>query len=222
MISVRLLAHASAARSYLRFSQSALAIALCWWVAAAVPASATDVVAVEEDWELMVQDPDPNSAGPQVATVLAPLGNVDGMYAVFEMNHRTQPEFTPGGMQLQTWNGEALRSYGNFPNPSLLNQSNETVRWTQRMSLEGSQLIFEITNGISTSWDQFGGQGYLRKSIDTTAGNLNAYDPAVAVKQSGISYAANRVGRLFLKEVRLVMSDGEVLTDTTVRVVHGD
>ena len=222
MISVCILAHAPTARSCLRFSHSVSAIAFCWWIASAVPALATDVIAIEEDWELTVQDPDTNSAGPQIVTVLAPLGHVDGVHAVFEINHRTQPEFTSGGMQLQTWNGEALLSYGNFPNPSLLNHSNETIRWTQRMRLEGSQLILEIANGISTSWDQFGGQGYLRKSVDTTVGNLNAYDPAVAVKQSGIGYAANRVGHLVLKEVRLVTSDGEVLTDTTVRVIHGD
>ncbi|MBN1852555.1 MAG: hypothetical protein JW829_07515 [Pirellulales bacterium] len=219
---IALVTHSLRLLSWSRFTYLVFAIAVCCWMAAAVPAATLDIVTIEEDWELAVQDPDPNSASPQIACILAPFGHVHGHYAVFELNHRTQPEFTSGGMQLQLWNGEALVAHGNFPNPDLLNSPTETILWTQRMHLEGGQLRMEIINGSSTSWGSFGGQGYLFHTIQTDAGNLNSYNPSIVVEKSGISYAANRVGHLVLKEIRFIARTGEVFTDSTSRVVHGD
>lgn len=224
MISLHTVAHAPKALFRSRSSYSLIAVGFCLSIAAAIPATASDiqVVTIEEDWELTILDPDPDSASPQIACVLAPLGHVDGLHAVFEINHRTQPDFTSGGMQLQLWNGESLNAYGNYPNPSLLNSPSETIRWTQRMHLEGGQLIMEITNGASTTWGSFGGQGYLRHAVPTDLSNLNSYLPSVVVAKSGISYAANRVGHLVLKEIRLVTSNGDTHIDNTARFVHGN
>src|SRR5689334_22537223 len=72
---------------------------------------AADVVRVEEDWVLVVGQPDPNLDAPQVSCGISPLGDFDSAYVVFNLNHRSQPVYVPGGLQLQVWcNGSPLLS----------------------------------------------------------------------------------------------------------------
>jgi len=178
------------------------------------------VVRVEEDWELVVATPNPTSTAPQVTCALSPTSDVDAVYAAFELNHQSQPAFTPGGMQLQIWNNETPVSSHKFPQAGQMATPNETVRWTQTMALESGTLQFEITGGTSTTWGNFGGQGYLKAAVNTNLTDLNAYDPAVSVSNSGIGYAANRVEKLALKQVRVTLADGQVVVDATERLVY--
>lgn len=209
-------------RGRVHSSLTILAVAACWTVGLTAVASGQEVVSIEEDWELVVGNPDTNSAGPQVTCTFSPDGDVTGLHAVLKINHRTLPSYTPGGLQLQLWNGETPVDSNDFPDHGLLRNTSECIHWTQRMRLENGQLTFEVVNGTSTSWNQFGGQGYLKQVSETTLGNLNQYKPSVSVNNSGIGYAANRVDSLVLKELRVYLANGEVLTDSTARVVHGN
>ena len=206
-----------------RFWSFLCCLSLLLLAVSAVSASAETaaaVVAVEEDWELVVGTPDPNSDGPQLACTMSPLGDVESHHCMLEINHHTIPCFAPGGLQLEVWNGETPVHERKFPDPSLLSTPGEVVRWTQRMELDDTGLVFEIINGTSTTWGNFGGQGYLKATVTTDLQNLNAYHPSVSVANSGISYAANRVQSLVLRKVRVYTSTGEVLEDNTVRPVH--
>jgi len=107
-----------------------------------------------------------------------------------------------------------------FPNGAVMAQPGEIVGWTQSMELDDGVLVFEVTDGSSSTWGSFGGQGYLKIYMYTSLTNLNGYSPTVSVNNSGIGYAANRVQLLVLRRVRLITSTGEVLEDTTARVVH--
>jgi hypothetical protein len=177
------------------------------------------IVRVEEDWELVVATPDANSTAPQVTCAIYPFSG-SSLFATLELNHQSQPDFVPGGMQLVVWNDEFPIDTRKFPQTSTMSTSSETVRWTQVMSLEGGNLVFEVVNGSSQTWDAFGGQGYLRSTVSTELSNLNTYTPTASVGDSGVGYAANRVTLLRLKTVRLVTSEGEVLEDTTERQVY--
>jgi len=174
-------------------------------------AQTTTVVRVEEEWELVVATPDSNSDGPQITCVMSPLGHVASLHAVFDLNHQSLPSFTPGGLQLQAWSGEWPVSQRKFPDTSVMAHAGETVCWTQSLEIVEGNLVMEITDGSSTTWGSFGGQGYLKTTVDTTLADLNAYDPAVSIAHSGVGYAANRVQSLVLKAVRLTTSTGEVL-----------
>ncbi len=178
------------------------------------------IVLVEEDWELVAGPPDPDTDAPQVTCVISPTGNVDSYYAAFDLNHQSLPEFVPGGLQLQIWNDDVAESCRQFPNGAIMAIPGETVRWTQRMQLSEGTLAFEIVNGSSATWNAFGGQGYLKASVNTTLTNLNGYTPSVSVENSGVGYAANRVQSLVLRRIRLITSTGEVFEDNTPRVVH--
>ena len=178
------------------------------------------VVRVEEDWELVIDTPDPNSDGPQLNCVLSAPAADDTLYAVFEINHRTLPEFVKGGMQLQVWSNSFNLAAEPGPREAPLAAVGETIRWTQAMELADGQITFEILNGASTTWGDFGGQGYLKSSQLTDLANLNGYAPSDSVTNSGISYAANRVQSLVLKRVRYVASTGDTWEDSVPKTVH--
>lgn len=192
-------------------------VLLASWLLAAAPAEtvaedlSTQVVRVEEDWELDVATPDANTDAPQVSCVISPVGNVDSVHAAFEVNYQSMPEFIPGGLQLQLWNNEEPLASRKYPGASVMNLPGETVRWTQSVQLAGGLLTFEITQGSSTTWGNFGGQGYLRASVASSLSSLNGYNPAVSISNSGVGYAANRVGSLVLRKVRLFTATGQVL-----------
>ncbi|MDA1049899.1 MAG: hypothetical protein O3C40_05400 [Planctomycetota bacterium] len=195
----------------------------CLLLVSPAPGFAADpitVVGIEEDWELVVASTDSNSAAPQVSCTISPLSHVSSLHAAFELNHQSQPEFVAGGLQLQVWNDAQPLSSRKSPISGVLSTDGEVVRWTQALVLDNGTLTFEITNGTSTTWGNFGGQGYLKASLTTNLESLNGYDPAVSVQNSGVAYAGNRVTTLVLKRVRATLATGEVLEDTEERVVH--
>jgi len=193
------------------------------WTQTASAQYGADVVRVEEDWELVVGTPAPGSLAPQVNSVISPRGNIDGLHAAFELNVQSLLEYAPGGLQLQLWFGQWALNDRKFPNSNVLSHVGETVCWTQSMEIEEGRIVFEIIDGTSTTWGDFGGQGYLKGSLVTFLTNLNDYDPAVSIANSGISYADNRVQSLTLKSVRVYLSTGEeIVQDTPTVVFAGD
>lgn len=175
---------------------------------------------VQEDWELVVDTPDPNSSGPQVTCSISPHAEDDSLYAAFELNHRTLPEFERGGMQLQVWSGKYNLANNPFPQHQPMSTAGETVTWTMSMKLAGENLTFEVLNGDSSTWGKFGGQGFLRSTQLCDLANLNSYSPEDTIESSGVGFASNRVRSLTLKAVRYYLSNGDVITDDEARVVH--
>lgn len=190
------------------------------WAGVAWAQSEPTIVRVEEDWELVIGAPDPDTDAPQVSCAISPTGNLYGWHAALELNQQALPVYVAGGLQLQVWQGDVAASDRRFPNTAVLATPGEVIRWTQSMKLEGGNLTFEVTAGTSTTWGTFGGQGYLKATVATALSNLNGYSPAVSAANSGVSYAANRVQSLTLKRVRYVTSTGQQTEDDTARVVH--
>src|SRR5262245_41526897 len=69
---------------------------------------AQDLVHIEEDWELVVGEPDANSCGPQVISTMSPFADISDTYFTFEINHQSVPYWQPGGLTLHQWVGESL------------------------------------------------------------------------------------------------------------------
>jgi hypothetical protein len=184
-------------------------------------ATAQDVVRVEEDWELVLGAPDPNLCGPQVVTAMSPLADLNGTHFTLEVNHRSIPYWTPGGLSMHQWNGEQRVQSYDREDRTVMNTENEVVRWTQYMYVEfGNKLVFEVQNGTSTTWGPFGFSGLFKVKANWNQVHINGYSPAVSIAASGPAYAGNRVQSLILKEVRLTLSNGSVLTDNSERVAH--
>jgi hypothetical protein len=191
------------------------------WSSTIFAQDASTIVRVEEDWSLDVTWPAQGIVAPQLATVISPVGHTNSIYGAFALNHRPLPEFAGGGLQLQVWNNDVAEQYVNYFDDAMLNhrEAQETVTWTQAMSLENGNLTFEVLNGQSQTWGQFGGDS-IKTTVAVGLADLNQYSPSVSVANSGISYAANRVRSLSIKKVRWITSDGQVYEDANPKVVY--
>jgi hypothetical protein len=103
---------------------------------------------------------------------------------------------------------------------ALFATTNETVTWTQRMSLGGGKITYDIENGQSTTWGQFGQDGQdLAVSFDTTLSDLGRYSPDISASNSGVSWQSNLVTSMTLVQVRYYSGGQLVATDTTPRSI---
>jgi hypothetical protein len=174
------------------------------------------VVRVEEDWMLVLNEPDGNVDSPQFHTVMSPFGDAGSFYAQVLWNYRETPDFVAGGVQLQSYEGESLirrrsMEYGQ------LSSTAETITWTQSLTTDGVALSFEVTNGQSTTWGTFGTN--MRISSDANLPDLNGYSPDVSARQSSVTYGGNRVNVMSISQVRYYGASGLLWVDDTPRVV---
>jgi hypothetical protein len=183
-------------------------------------AQATDVVRVEQDWELVVSTPDAASDAPQITTSISPTGSVESLHAVFVLNHRTLPRYAAGGLQLQLWDGETSVSEHTSYKTAVLAQPSETVTWTQSVEVRDGTLLFAISGGTSVTWGEFGRSGHFYVATPTMLANLNGYNTDVSIRNSGVGFADNRVQSLAIKKIRYYTSAGQVLEDAEPKVIH--
>jgi hypothetical protein len=204
--------------------RAAGALAVLAAMLAALPWATADgslqVKQVEEDWELRLVTPDPAIDSPQVVCVISPSGNIDGIHSTFEINHQNLPTFVAGGMQVQIWSGGRPLGAKNNNTSGVFNTPDEVVTWTTRMKLDGGALFFQVIDGSSATWGNFGGDGNLKMGVTTDLTDLSSYDPATSVRFSGVTFGGNRVASLKLKAVRVTFHDNSTVTDETVRTVY--
>jgi hypothetical protein len=183
-------------------------------------ATATDVVRVEEDWELVLGLPDVNSCGPQVVTTMSPNADIYGTYFTLELNHRSAPTWTPGGISIHRWSGEFRMGSYDRADRTVMSTTNETVTWTQAMYFDNGRLNYKVSSGNSATWGQFGYSGTVKLDCGWGVSHLNSYSPVVSTVNSGPAFAGNRVQSLKILHIRYTLSDGTTVTDNTERVVH--
>lgn len=174
------------------------------------------VVRVEEDWELVLNEPNNNATSPQFHTIMSPNPDLDSYYAQVTWNYRETPGFASGGIQLQSWVGDT-RMTRRTAEYGRLSTVAETVTWTQTLELKSGVLSFDVTDGRSTTWGTFGRD--LRLDDSSSLSSLDGYDPQASVENSWISYGSNRVESLVIKRVRRVHASGQVDTDNEPKVV---
>ncbi|WP_169977834.1 hypothetical protein [Tautonia rosea] len=195
-----------------------IATAGAWNAAAQSPTSPID--RVEEDWELIIIAPDAIAEGPQITTSMSPVDSQAGQFIVFNLNYRSQPSFRSGGLELIAYNGEAVLATST-QHTSQLSTANETITWTQSLGVSGGTMRYQIIEGQSTSWGQFGqGSGAnLGLTVATSLSSMSGYYPETSVGFSGVGWQANRVKSMKLLRVRYYQGNTLVATDESVRTV---
>lgn len=199
-------------------ARTLVAFCLVAMSATAYAQSGPPITRIEEDWVVEIGEPAAEEEAPQITTVISPNSGLDGVYAVFELNHSTLPDYSAGGMQLQLWDGENDLDHKSPTANALLSTIGEQVCYTSVMSLRNGSLRFSIRNGTSTTWGTFGSNGQLLTSVASNLTSLSDYNPAVSVRNSKVGFAANRVTKLALKQVRYYSNGTLVTTDSTERV----
>jgi hypothetical protein len=177
------------------------------------------ITKVEEDWELVVSEPDPDNNAPQVFIVNTPTGHLDGTYSVFEINNLSLPDYYGGGLQLQTWWGEVNTANKHHSSLMTMATTGETVTFTTSMKVYDNTLRFKVKNGTSTTWGTFGGDS-LTHYRWTNLTDLGAYSPEHSAANSRVGFSGNRVAKLELKRVRYYSGNDLVSTQELNRVVH--
>ena len=198
---------------------TAMGLAVCLLPSASEADYSEPVVGVQEDWVLVLYEPNDALTAPQFYTVMSPFGHLDSMFAQVTWNYRELPDFSSGGLQIQGWNGESLLTAKSFDSQKL-STSAETVTWTQTLQTDGTKVSFAIHNGQSTTWGSFGYPAQNMK-IQGAASlpNLNGYNPNFSAAKSGVSFGSNRVGSLKIVEVRYYGPSGLLGVDTSPKVV---
>lgn len=184
-------------------------------------AQSSTVVRVEEEWEVQIASPDALLDLPQIVTVFGPDDPETGVHAVFELNHGTLPSFGEGGMQLQYWDGDALRGYKRQKAPTEFATAGETVKFTTVTEIDHGDLVLSVTQGTSQTFGTFGDEYSLRIRVNSALTNLNGMDLESSIRHSRVTYGANHVSRFRRNRVRMFDAEGDVVaTDTTVRDVR--
>jgi hypothetical protein len=151
---------------------------------------------------------------------MSPFANISDTHFTLEVNHRSVPWWAPGGISIHQWSGEWRQQSIDRADRSVMQTSNETVRWTQALYIDSGKLNFQIKNGTSTTWGPFGYSSSFKLQTNWGVNNINSYSPDVSAALSGVAYASNRVNLLRLVQVRATLANGTVVTDNTERVVH--
>ncbi len=193
-------------------------------VAAIVPAmtpwraeASDSVVRVEQDWRLVLNEPNDDVESPQLHTYQSLTTGTKPVYVQVCWNYHEYPDFVPGGVQIQLWYGDQLlldRSVTLEP----LSAPDETITWTQVLEINGSDVSFRIVDGQSATWGAFGG-GDMQIEVTTTIPNLDGCTTQASVDESLITYGSNRVESLTITEVRRYRSGGTATVDSAAHVV---
>ena len=207
-----------------RFALAGLATASAW-VMLAMPSTAVTepasepIVRVEEDWRLVLNEPDHAVDAPQFHTVMSPYADLESVYMQATWNYWEQPDFESGGLQLQTWESDQSVADKGFFERQQLSTNTETITWTQVLDNNGEVLFFGIENAQSQTWGAFGGEN-MKVHTDRHVSDLNGYRPEVSATNSWVTYGANRVDLLVITAVRYYGRSGLLYQDTTARVIY--
>jgi hypothetical protein len=175
---------------------------------------------IEEDWQVVIGTPDTSNDCPQLLSTMSPTGSATDPSLVFKLNYRDQPSYQSGGLSAQVWQGSQFGSKSDQGSAEL-GTPNETITWTQRMSLSGGSLSFKVLSGNSTTWGQFGANDTdLAVSASSSLADLSGYSPTNSVAKAGATYGANRVTSMTLLQVRYYQGSTLLSTDTTARQVN--
>lgn len=205
--------------SFLR-SLAILALAIGWQSTASAQTlqeqleNAPPIHKVEEDWELVIADPDPTFNIPQIVTVFGPTNAFFDTHTVFELNHGTLPDFGEGGMQLQVWHGNYLVGYQHQQAPTELNTVNELVKYTTVTEIHGNYLDMSVENGTSTTYGVFGANNSLKVRLYTFRNDLNPYEINNSINHSRVTFGANRVSYFKRTAIRCYVENGDLFAQS--------
>lgn len=181
------------------------------------------ITRVEEDWEIDFGVPavDPDLIAPEIDMIIAPNTNLDGGdYAVFEVNHQTQPNPVDGGLQLQHWSSGSPVAWHTSRNQSVVQIANDVATFTLSVQVQNGTLTFGVSNGNSQTWGTFGTNGRFSVSSGTNLADLSGYDPNTSLTRSYVGFAYNRVQRVIRNQVRYYSNGVLQSTNSTAQVMY--
>ncbi len=170
-------------------------------------ADAGQYIYVEEDWELILNTPDANTASPQLVVQMRPDPNSTEV-GLFLVNHRDLPSFAAGGVQLQLWSGSVLLDQAAYTGAPLA-AAGEKVTWTQYLARVNGRLHFGVLRLDGATWGTLSAAQFGQPvSCSDANGVFPNYSSADSAANATIVFGSERIGSLKLVQVRKYRADG--------------
>ncbi len=173
-----------------------------------------EVIRVEEDWELVVNQPEPALFSPQITLFVSPTSS-ETDYFQLQMNYAADDEFSGGGFHVAAVKNEQIYDEARSVTRIPLRTDGDRIRWTSVMAAFDDRFYFAVRDGHSDDWGAFGGPQYLVEMTSGSVKNLDGYSYQKSVDNIDIGFGANRVSSLKLLRVRLYYKSGG---HTTIQV----
>ncbi|MCC9600220.1 hypothetical protein LOC67_06580 [Stieleria sp. JC731] len=170
------------------------------------------VFLVEEDWELVINEPEPAINSPQIAFFMYPKGGREDLYFQLQMNYAAEQGYSSGGFRVGAFTGDQPQDEERSRVSQTLAWDNDRVSWTSAMAVFNNKLMFAVKDGYGYQWGVFGGPDYLVEMDDEGIDSLKDYTPAESLAAVDIGFGSNRVASIRLKTVRLIRTDGSQQT----------
>lgn len=167
---------------------------------------------IEEDWEMVINDPDPANHSPQVTFFTSPSANLDDVYFQLQMNYAADAGFSAGGFHVAAVQDDQIQDEARSDTRRILATDGDHIRWTSVMTMIENRALYAVTDGQGTEWGTFGGPGYLVKMMSSPVWDLAEYHPQNSLDNVDIGFGANRVQSITLLRVRAYYTDGRVVT----------
>lgn len=177
------------------------------------------LIRVEEDWVALIAEPDPSTSSPQILNVISPTQSASEVFGLIQVNHRDQPTFNEGGLQVQVRRGSGLIGTAQSSRTATLSRSNDSLKYTVAMQLTETGIRFELLNGTSRTWGRFA-QSPVTVTVTEDSPTLEYYTPEFSTENTCVNLGAHRVELLYMNTTRRTFDNGDVVTDTTDRVLH--
>lgn len=163
---------------------------------------------VEEDWELVVNEPDPDTNSPQITFFTCPDATDPDCYFQLQMNYAADEWFSSGGFHVAAVRNEQLLDEARSETQRVISVNNDHIRWTSVMASISGELLFAVKDGHGDDWGSFGGPDYLVRMPDGGVSSLEEYTPASSLELVDIGFGGNRVASITLRSVRFYYTDG--------------
>ena len=175
-------------------------------------AQESEIYRIEEDWQLVLNEPDAVNVSPQITFFTSPCVNADDCYFQLQMNYAADDGFFKGGFHVSAVDHEQVVDEERSSTQTVLSKDGDTVRWTNVMAvISNSKVMFAIKNGHGQDWGEFGGPDYLVELKGHPTTDLSEYHPNQSIESVDIGFGANRVASLTLVEVRAYYPDGRIV-----------
>ncbi len=199
-----------------RGARRALLFAASICLLAALPvradAQTATVYLVEEEWEMVINEPEPAINSPQVAFFLYPAADHPECYFQLQLNYAAEAGYSSGGFRVGAFYNESPIDEERSQVSQTLAWDNDRVRWTSAMAVFHGKLMYALKDGYGYQWGAFGGPDYLVEMDDQDMHALDHYSPQKSLESVDIGFGANRVHSICLKRVHLTYTDGHKQT----------
>ena len=195
---------------------------LCLLVALSSVANATEptLFMVEEDWELVIREPQAAINSPQIAFFMYPDADHADCYFQLQLNYAAEDSYSSGGFRVGAFCNETPVDEERSNVRETLSWDGDRLSWTNAMAVFDGKLMFALKDGTGLQWGTFGGPEYLVEMDDQEMHALDHYTPEKSLNSVDIGFGSNRVSSIRLKRVRLTYSDGSQKTIEVERFVQ--